>query len=260
MFDKETMAKIYCLNPQDLPIGSVAYYIEHSAFHDWKICYGLVEAHYTHSIVLTMLDANMTDRMVEGIPYADFKMTEWRKLPKGWTYKTDLIGDSYQWEGAYELNEKYKAIDITNPDSILQAYKDGVLIEVEKNDYGRLETEIDSKNGYRIVKNYPMWTPIKAWNKSFQYWEVYKDYVSAQAVLDERTAELQRISEMSDEEYSIYMFTKTIDESYYDNDYKQRCKDFLLAQDNIEDIVVRASGKGIDWRYEKNKRWNTIGR
>lgn len=256
--NKETLAKIYCLNPQDLPIGSVAYYIEHNSFDKWKVDYGIVEAHYTHSIVLTMLDVNKTGRTVEGTPFSDFRMTEWRKLPKGWSYDTDLVGNSLQWSNAIELNEKYKLIDITDPNSILQAYKSGVLIEVEKNDYGVIDAEIDKKYGYRIVKKYPMWQKIKAWNKSFYYYDVFKDYKSAQEVIDEQRAELKRISEMTDKEYSIHMFTERIDSSIYDENYKEYCKSFLMAQDNIEDIVVRVSNKGIDWRYEKNKRWNTI--
>ena len=258
MFDKETLAKIYCLNPQELPIGSVAYFVNQSDVNKWNVGYGLVEAHYTHNIVLTMLDANKTARTVEGIPFSDFTMTEWRKLPKGWSYDTDLVGDSLQWSNYQELNTKYQAIDYTNPSSILQAYKDGVLIEVEKNDYGYIDAEIDRKNGYRLVKKYPMWQEDKAWNKSFYYWEIYKDYASVQAVIDEQRADLKRLSEMTDEEYSIYMFTNTIDNSIYDDSYKQRCKDFLMKQDKISDIVVRASCRGIEWRYEKNKRWNTI--
>lgn len=254
MSDKE----IYMLNPQELPLGSIAYYIKGNAFDRWTIDYGLVEMHYPHNIVLTMLDVNRTGRTIEGIPYNDFSMTEWRKLPKGWRYDTKLF--EIEWENAKELDKKWKAIDVTNPDFILNAYNEHTLIKVEENDYGIIDSEIDSNHGYRIVKRYPMFAEHHPWNKSFMWNEVYKDYATAKAVLDKRDADLKRISEMSDRDYSIYEFTQTIDKAAgLSQSYRDSCKEFLLRQDNIEDIVVRRGHGGIEWKYDRNKRWNLIG-
>ena len=248
----------YMLNPQDLPIGSVAYFIKPSPFKKWEIGYGLVEMHYPHNIVLTMLDANRTGRSIEGIPYNDFTSTEWRKLPKGWRYDTELF--KVEWDGAKELSKKYKAIDVTNPDSILAAYYDGVLIKVEGNDYGVIDAEVDSKHGYRIIKKYPMFAEPHPWNRSFLWNEVYKDYESAKAVIDRREEELRIISEMSDVEYSIYEYTNTIDNAIdLPEEYREDCKRFLSEQDKLEDIVVRRYQGMIQWKYDRNKRWNTIG-
>ena len=251
-------SEIYMLNPQDLPIGSVTYYIKKHGFDRWEIDYGLVEMHYPHNIVLTMLDVNRTGRSIEGVPYNDFTATEWRKLPKGWRYDTRLF--EIKWDGAKELEEKWKAIDVTNPDSILDAYNNRVLIKVENNDYGIIDSEVDSKRGYRIVKRYQMWAEPHPWNKSFLWNEVYKDYSAAKAILDKREKDLKRISEMDDREYSIYMFTQTIDSAVdLPETYREDCKKYLMAQDNIEDIVVRRGQGGIQWKYDRNKRWILIG-
>lgn len=250
--------QIYMLNPQDLPIGSVAYYIKKHGFDRWEIDYGLVEMHYPHNITLTMLDVNRTGRTVEGVMYNDFVMTEWRKLPKGWRYDTKLF--EVKWDGAEELKEKWKAIDVTKPDSIIKAYNERTLVKVEENDYGFIDSEIDSKHGYRIVKRYPMFAEPHPWNRSFMWNEVYKDYESAKAVIEQRESELRRISEMTDEEYSIYEYTNTIDNAIdLPQEYRDGCKRFLSEQDKIEDIVVRRYGGMIQWKYDKNKRWNTIG-
>lgn len=250
--------KIYMLNPQDLPIGSVAYFIKSNPSRKWEIGYGLVEMHYPHNIVLTMLDVNRTGRSIEGVPYNDFTMTEWRKLPKGWGYNTRLF--KVEWNGAEELEAKWKAIDVSNPDSILDAYNGGVLVKVENNDYGIIDSEVDSKHGYRIIKRYPMFAEPHPWNRSFMWNEVYKDYESAKAVVEQYENELRKISDMTDKEYSIYEYTNTIDNAVdLPQEYRDDCKKFLSEQDRVEDIVVRRFDGMIQWKYDRNKRWNTIG-
>ena len=267
MIDDVTMQKHaaqYIRNPQDMPIGSIAYYITWDAFNPPAIKFGLVEAHYTYSIVLTMLDVNRSGRSIEGVPYNEFTATEWRKLPKNWNYQMRLF--ELEWGNYGYIMQRYKDIDVTDPKSILQAYNDGILVKTEDNDYGKVQTEIDRTHGWRIVKSYYN-VKIPPWNKSFDFREVYKDYASAQTAIEKHNTDLERIMNMTDEEYAIYEFTKVIDETpNISEKYRQHCKDFLMQQDNKEDIVVRRHSGGtvwdiyIQWKYNRNQRWNTIER
>ena len=98
-------------------------------------------------------------RLVNGIPFNDFKSEmETKKLPKGWTYNTQLFTITHDEEKKAAINEVLKNASIYNVSDLQWAYDNGYLIERQDVE-PVIEAEIDH-GYYRIVKKYPAWTQV----------------------------------------------------------------------------------------------------
>ena len=253
--DKQVIPKI---NKKDFEIGQVAYFVENdrNTPYKWHVAFGIVEEHYTYEIALQLYE--LADRrLINGIPVNDFETpTRWQKLPKGWTYTTELFELSHSEPPAGE----YK---INNPADILKAIEDGVLVKVQEVDHAHFEAEIDQKNGFRIVRKYPM---FETWQYryyvSVNYMELYHTYEEAQKVIDDRVAEFQRQAALSDYDWSVeqidHSIEKAIRNGIITKEDGEIFRERLLQMDNVEDIETRVTNKGLEWKYWKNKRWNTM--
>jgi hypothetical protein len=80
--------------------------------------------------------------------------------------------------------------------------------------------------------------------------------------LDAVFAEMKRQSELSDEEWSIEEIDKELDRhcAIYGiaPDVKERMRSYILEHDNVEDIVTRSCMGSFQWKYDRNKKWNTV--
>ena len=67
---------------------------------------------------------------------------------------------------------------------------------------------------------------------------------------------------MTDEEWSKEQIQGVINRWAYLYDIsdgeKKTYEDWIFGLDRIEDVEVRLSGGGLEWKYWKNKRWATI--
>lgn len=92
-------------------------------------------------------------------------------------------------------------------------------------------------------------------------YEVYSEYEEAQKALDEYDKERERIANLSDKDWSIEQIKKTIEtwSGLYrvEPDDVLKATNFLLSLKNIEDVEVRIFS-GLQWKYWKNKKWNSI--
>ena len=246
------------LNDKKLPVGSVGYFVERSNQppYDYYVHYGIIEEHYATEIAMKLYELKDV-RIIDGVPIKEFKTpTRWMKLPKGWTYNTKLFTIEY---GEYEYPPR--DYNITKPEDILQAIADGVLVKVEDNDHAQIEAEIDSKNGYRIVRKYPPyhWDRTDIW---LRYDKVYATYDEAKAVVDSIEAEFKRQSELSDYDWSLEQIDRTINRCVgmylitkeQGEEFRQR----LIDMGNIEEIETRIFGGGLQWKYWKAAKWKTM--
>lgn len=242
-------------NPKEIPIGNVAYYVDRLG-PQWKVRFGIVSEHYSREVFLDLLDF-IDDRTINGIPAAEFKTpTRWMKLPKGWNYDTRLI----EYGTNVEMERKFSGIkvDITNPDSILSAYNAGLLVKVSDKDYAHFYDEIDNQKGYRIVRKY------EEYHKSYislDYWMIYKTYTEAQQIVDKNTKALNQIANLSDYEWAVKEIDRILDFHYRNHESqeeKMRVREWLLSRDSVEDIEVRSSAGGIEWKFFDRKRWSHI--
>jgi hypothetical protein len=253
------------INRKDIPVGSVVYYIQnHSTIPNKPIIkFGIVEEHYASEIALKLYEIVDT-RTINGTPIKDLKTpSKWYKLPKGWSYDTELIkyGSNFI-ERFPDYYNNCKSVSINNPDSILTAIDDGVLVPTDENDHCNIETEI-TKEGWRIVRNYHSypntWTP--SWI-SLYFHDAYSTYEEAKAVVDAKEAEFKRQSELSDYDWSVEQIDKSLNKAlrfgYINEEKRDELRKRLLSLQDVEDIETRVSNVGVEWKYCKNKRWKKL--
>ena len=245
------------LNPKSFPIGSVVYFLRNKKHSSEKeIYYGTVIEHYASEIAIQLYE--MIDvREIDGIPVNEFDTpTEWHKLPKGWTWDITLF--EVEWKMT-KFQRNYE-MDLRKPDDILKAINDGILVKVSENDHAMFRSEVDSKLGWRIVREYS-----EDWMTDYTcepFYQCYATWEEAQAELDEILEENQRQASLTDYEWSVEQMDEKLNRWAYiysiAPEAKKQVRDRLLALDNFEDVCLRISGGGLEWKYDRNKRWIRI--
>lgn len=236
--------------------GDVVYWVERHRQppYEYYIVYGIVDEEFSDAVCAERLHFK-DSRYINGIPYKDFpQYTHWKKLPKGWTYNTQLF--EVEWR-AYD-SAVYRT---NNPDDIKQALKDGIIIYLKDYDQTVPHSEVDKKLGWRIRKEHDDSVYVYPY-VTLQRDNAFKTYEEAQVVIDAQEAEWKRQSELTDEEWSIEQIDHDLQRwvKIYNKspEEMQRVRDFLLGMDKVEDIETRVFGGGFQWKYWKNKKWRTI--
>ena len=243
------------INRKDIPIGRVAYFVDKFKYsipgRTWGVSFGIVEEHYTSEICLQLIELKDT-RQIDGVPILECpRIGPWHKLPKGWTYDTKLFRESN--------SEFLELPDIKDPDAILNAYKSGILVNVQDNLHAEIRTDIDKHHGWRILIQMPQWEPAPRSYVSLPFHEVYLTYEEAKAVIDAEYAELERQAALSDYDWAVEQIDRTLNRwaqiHNIDPDIQIACRKRLLSFPNIEELDVRVCAGNIEWKYAKNKRW-----
>ena len=90
----------------------------------------------------------------------------------------------------------------------------------------------------------------------------FKTYEEAQAVIDAHEAEWKRQSELTDEEWSKEEIERDLERARVSHNFSvedcDKIRDFLFGMDHIDSIETRIYCGEFQWKYEKNKRWNSI--
>lgn len=241
---------------EKFPLGSIVYWIERTNNH-YKVNFGTVVEHFSGEVTCQLYEP-FDDRLINGIPVKDFQTpTKWQKLPKGWSYDTRL----FEIETKEMPKEwlKYHGLNIKNKEDILNAIEIGFLVKVQENDHATFYDEIDTHQGWRIVRRYnDHYLPYK----TIKFHQVYSTFEEAQRVIDDIKNELQRQSKLSDKEWSIEQIDKTLNTwSYVYNktdEEKEKYRNWILELNNVEDVEIKMFGGALQWKYAKNKRWSTI--
>ena len=254
------------INRKEIPIGTVVYYLDTDRYSNGRkvIKYGIVEEHYHSSIALQLLD-KPDMRYIRGVPVKDFVTpTHWEKLPKGWTYDTQLF--EIEEKPMPKSKEEIDAhIDISKPENILWLYENGCLVKVQDNSYREFMAEIDKHKGWRIVEDISCYYQPGKYKPSYvsvSFHNVYLTYEDAQKALEEDYAEYRHQAEMSEYDWSVYLIDRELDRwasIYGGTDIeKKKYRDWILTQDNVEDIEIKIERGGIAWKYLKNQKWRKI--
>lgn len=236
--------------------GDIVYWC-HRRGHEYEVHWGMVDEQFSDAVCIDYLSP-LERRRVNGIPIDEFESEQrYRKLPKNWSYATDLFEITYD-----PLSEEQRnaTIDIRNPESIKEAYEKGYLVKDETIFAGEIAAEI-TKDGYRIVKKYPVHDK-KFKNASVRPYKVYFTYEEAQKEVDANIAELYRQASLSDYEWAVEKIDEVLGFWKYmtgaTENEKEQYRKWLLNMKNVEDIEVRMFGGNIQWKYWKNKRWMNI--
>lgn len=235
--------------------GDIVYWC-HQEGYNYSVHWGMVDEQFSDAVVVDYL-VPRERRLVNGIPINEFENEQhYKKLPKGWSYNTELFQVTY----SPLLDEE--CIDITNPIAIKTAYSKGYWVKDETIWHGKIEAEINKNRGYRIIKNPFKWTREKPTHVSIRPDRLYLTYYEARDEVNANVAELYRQAELSEYDWSVEQINKTL--KFYQSCYNvsnteiKRYQDWLFGMDRVEDIEVRVLGGNIQWKYWQNKRWLNI--
>lgn len=236
--------------------GDIVYWCHSDGNGLYSVHWGRVSDQFSDAVIIDYLDPRER-RLINGVPIDEFKDKRYHKLPKDWTYNTDLYTLSYA-----ELSEKeigFK-LNLKNPETIKDAYNKGYLVKSETIFHGIVEAEI-TKEGYKIVKKYPYWKYHIDY-VSIRPDKVYFTYDEAEKEVQININEFKRQAELSDYDWSVEQINKTLERwknlTSASELEAQQIKDFLLGMKNVEDIETRLFGGNIQWKYWTNKRWLNI--
>ena len=239
--------------------GDVVYWVgrhKHSPY-EYYVDYGIVDEEFSDAVCVDRLHIR-DNRYINDVPYKEFpSVTKWQKLPKGWTYNTELFAMEWRNNDWAVLN----TLRIDNPEDIKKALELGILVYLKDYDQTVPRSEIDKKLGWRIRKEHDDSFYVYP-HVTLQKDNAFKTYVEAKAVIDAQEAEWKRQSELTDEEWSIEQIDHDLQcwAKIYSKfpEEMQKVRDFLLGMDKIEDIETRVFGGDFQWKYWKNKKWRTI--
>ena len=244
---------------RELSIGTVVFFVDYMMYGNGirrYVNFGTIDFHYPGAVALNLYDTPRR-RAIDGVPIEEIDFpTPFKKLPKNWTYNTELY--KVTWLSLPpEVVEESKHLSMKKVEDIKRAIEIGCLVDRRNVDYQNIETNISKGEGWQIVKrSVPYQNPLL--NTSKQTWEVYQTYEEAEEAIAEETRQLQIEANMSDEEWSIYQIDRTLSKIAMPENIREKYRDFILSLDKIEDVVVRLSGGAIEWKYDKNKKWNNI--
>lgn len=237
--------------------GDIVYWCHSEGNGRYTVKYGMVDEQFSDAVVIDHLTARER-RLVNGIPIDEFESeTKYKKLPKGWTYDTRLFEITHSDLTDEEISF---LIDFKKPEMIKKGYDFGYLVKDCTIFHGVIENEI-TKDGYRIVKKYPMWKHHID-HVSIRPDKVYFTYEEAKSEVDDNVKEFERQLSLTDYEWSLEHICRNLDIFKAIHDLSERdidaYREFILGMDNVENIETRIYQGQIQWKYEGNKRWNYI--
>ena len=242
---------------EKFPQGSVVYYIETEPYgHIVK--FELADEYFHDALYIKLLHLKDT-RLINNIPYNEFKTpTRKQKLPKGWTYRTSLFteGDDTSYY------EEFRKIKISEPETILDAYNKGYLIDAKKYDISWIKPVV-GQDGYYLTREYPsMYTYPERRVKPYifiPYHKVYHTYEEARKVINDWKAEQQRKAALTDYEWNKENLEHELNR--YQGIYNisdeniEQIKDFILKQPDFEGLDFRMFDGKFQFKNYNKKKW-----
>lgn len=251
-------------NPKEVPEGSVVYYIRKKD-NRYYVDYGIVYQHYADCVLIQKLTPRDRRLVVSAfsrkpIPFSEFPYnTEWRKLPKGWSWDTRMFeivdAPMEDEEAAYKL-------DLENPATIIEAYNRGYLVNVRDVPYEKIDAVIEKANGYKLTRKSKEDLYKQPDTVGIDFHQCFASYAEAKQACDKAEAELAAQSEMTDEEWSVSLIDHDLDrwQKLYSisEENKRRAREFLMNRERVEDLETRIVSGGIQFKYWKNTKWMNI--
>lgn len=250
---KERIKKQY--RDVDLRNGMVVYFVDDVVYLG-VVDQPFYDLGYAYIDLLELAD----HRYINGVHINDFvSETEWKKLPKGWTYDTELF--SVENRIPDEQFQKMKELSWTDPDDVRTALDQGILVLAKENFHGAVDAEIDRNRGFRIRKYYPHWTLTygkpNALYRRVSFSEIFRTYQEAKERIDYLKDKTERELKMTDDEWSWNEIQRTLGKT--NGQYRERCREFLEKLEDIWDVETKVVGGKVFWRrYENRTEWTRI--
>lgn len=189
------------------------------------------------------------------IPFSEFKSeTEMHKLPKNWSYDTDLFWVENRYpQGCFNF-------DIRDRKKIKQLYDEGWLVELDKNDHRHIEAEFDH-DYYRIVKKGSFYSDIhqKPLFYDLPHSRIFLNY-------DEARKKAKQLYEIENNISLIVFHDDCMDDLaealtfISDTERRAKYREKILSMGEIEKFVLRHVDNKILWSYRNAKplKWHEV--
>lgn len=159
--------------------NQVCYYVERGFNGKLYVSYGMYEYEKMYGGHRVSRLRPPEIRLINGIPFEEFQSeTEFKKLPKGWTYSTDLYTVTENIEKKAKINAAMKGRYVTCPSDLQWLFDNGYLVKME-NVEPIIEPEFDHGT-YRLRKKYPAWTQCYGSHNDRYPDEVFETYEAAE--------------------------------------------------------------------------------
>lgn len=241
--------------------GDIIYFPELTSKGKYEVKWGMVDEQFHDAICIDFLEPKEC-RYVDGVPIDEFikdcNQKKRKKLPKGWTWNTELF--KLEWKRDPKDEELMKGFSIDKPEDIKKAYDLGLLVKSDTIFHGNIDTDI-TKEGYRVIVKYPMWQHVRTHTSVYPF-NAYSTYDEAKEVVDKNNAEIERQASLSDYDWSVEQIDKTLSRYQKLTDEPdhiiEKYRKFILNLSCVEDVETRISDGNIQWKYWKHKKWNNI--
>ncbi len=144
-----------------------------------------------------------------------------------------------------------------------EAIQKGVIVKGQDNDHAKFESEIIKREGWRIVRKYSSGEYDVSYTRVFPD-DVFATWEEAAGTVNAHKAELERENSLSDYDWSVEQIDKTLARRKTRNDIPnvaekaKKIREYLLKQGRVEDIEVRAFSGLVQWRYCREREWQTV--
>lgn len=246
------------LNPKDFSIGQIVYYVNP---YRHTVEWGVVKEYYSDGYGLALYEI-VDARTVEGVPIAEYDFQQKpRKLPKGWSYNTDLV--HLGMDEAIMKRMKEEVVDYS-PENLKHLTDCGLFVRPSSQDKSCNVEDNISKDGYTIVKKYSYSQRSRSDFACVNWHFCYHTVDEARAVVNAYKAELKRQAGLSEAEWSIEQIDKTLSGCYNMNEEaKKATREWLLNREKedgiqVEDIETRCFGGVLQWKKWHNKTWKEV--
>ena len=220
--------------------NQVCYYVERGFNGGLYVSYGMYEheSMYGGHTVSRLRPPEI--RLINGIPFEEFQSeTEFKKLPKGWTYSTDLYTVTENIEKKAKINAAMKGRYVTCPSDLQWLFDNGYLVKME-NVEPIIEPEFDHDT-YRLRKKYPAWTQCYGSHNDRYPDEVFETYEAAEKrmyeIMEEnykRSVECALLDFYEDLEWVLEKY-----EAEHGGREIAKIKQSILERPHLEDIMFR---------------------
>ena len=254
------------LNPKNFTIGQIVFYIDPTSKTWWR---GRVKDYYSDGYGLEQFEF-VDDRLIDGVPIAEYEFGVEKKLPKSWKYDTELFTiDNWLFGRCYDFSSDFSI------ETIEEYIKSGLLVKpsTQHTDW-KIGAEIDGKT-YKVIHELVSPNMSHTHGAIAPYFQ-HSDYAcvnthfvfatleEALKPIKEREAEVKRRRELSDYDESVEEMEKVLArwKKLYntpDADIESTRKFLMEKLDATDDDVidVRLYQGKIQWADSKS-RWKEI--
>ncbi len=240
---------------QNLNEGEIVFFVEQADWPDLHLYpwFGMVDGVWDDRIHIALLEKRemrvISSEHVPPTPLDEFETEkEWHKLPRGWTYNTELF--KIDLVCTEEEERRLKELRIDRKEDIEAGLREGLIVPARQIYHGDIEAEFDHKL-WRIKKSYSAW-----WvhygekskdSRTVGREDVFTEYGMVKKRIEEIEVAKKAEAALTDEEWSIREIEKIL--KRFPEEQADRYRKFLMAQPDTEDIEVKKVGDILHWHY-----------